>query len=107
MSKCPKCKTEYVEVEVDFEYGDVLLRKVKALKCPQCEEELFTPEQYQVIRKRIRSVAQPLKLKRKISTAGKKPIVYLPEDVVKAIDAKVGDEVDIYVEGKKIVIEKD
>jgi antitoxin component of MazEF toxin-antitoxin module len=41
-----------------------------------------------------------LRLKRKISTAGKKPIVYLPEDVVKAIDARVGNEVDVYVEGK-------
>ena len=106
MSKCPKCKTEYVEVEIDFEYGDIILRNVKALKCPQCEEELFTPEQYRVIRERIRSVAQPLKLKRKISTAGKKPIVYLPEDVVKAINAKVGDAIDIYVEGNKIIIEK-
>ena len=106
MSKCPKCDAEYVEVEVDFEYGDVVLRKVKALKCPGCEEELFTPEQYRVIRQRIRSVAQPLKLRRKISTAGKKPIVYLPEDVVKAISAKVGDEINIYAEGNKVIIEK-
>jgi len=106
MSKCPKCAREYVEVETDFEYGDVILRNVKALRCPECEEELFTPEQYRVIRERIRSVAQPLRLKRKISTAGKKPIVYLPEDVVKAINAKVGDEIDIYVEGNKIIIEK-
>jgi antitoxin component of MazEF toxin-antitoxin module len=30
----------------------------------------------------------------------------LPEDVVKAINAKIGDEIDIYVEGKKIIIEK-
>jgi len=51
-------------------------------------------------------VNKNLRLRRKISTAGKKPIVYLPEDVVKAIDAKIGDEVDVYVEGKKIVIEK-
>ena len=106
MSKCPKCDTEYVEVKVDFEYGDIILRNVKALKCPKCEEELFTPEQYGAIRSRIRSVVQPLRLKRKISTAGKKPIVYLPEDVVKAINAKIGDEVDVYVEGKKIIIEK-
>lgn len=105
MSRCPKCDTEYVEVEVDFEYGDIILRNVKALRCPKCGEELFTPEQYDAIRSRIRSVAQPLRLKRK-STAGKKPIVYLPEDVVKAINAKIGDEVDVYVEGKKIIIEK-
>lgn len=106
MPKCPKCAMEYVEVEVDFEYGAVILRNVKALRCPTCKEELFTPEQYGAIRERIRSVIQPLRLKRKISTAGKKPIVYLPEDVVKAISAKIGDEVDIYVEGNKIIIEK-
>jgi len=105
-SKCPKCDTEYVEVSIDFEYGDVVLRNVKAFRCPTCKEELFTPEQYGVIRERIHSVAQPLRLKRKISTAGKKPILYLPEDVVKAINAKIGDEVDVYVEGKKIIIEK-
>jgi YgiT-type zinc finger domain-containing protein len=106
MPKCPKCAKEYVEVEVDFEYGEVILRNVKALRCPTCKEELFTPEQYGAIRERLRSVIQPLRLKRKISTAGKKPIVYLPEDVVKAISAKIGDEVDVYVEGNKIIIEK-
>ncbi len=105
-SKCPKCDATYVEVETDFESGGVLLRNVKALRCPKCGEELFTMEQYRAIWDRIHSLAPPLRLKRKISTAGKKPIVYLPEDVVKAIDAQVGDSVDVYVEGKKIVIEK-
>jgi YgiT-type zinc finger domain-containing protein len=106
MSSCPKCNTKYEEVEVDFEYGDIILRNVKALRCPKCKEELFTPEQYRAIRERMRSVVQPLKLKRKISTAGKKPIVYLPEDVVKAINAKIGDSIEISVEGNKIIIEK-
>lgn len=101
MSSCPKCNIKYEEVEVDFEYGDIILHKVKALRCPKCRDALFTPQQYGVIRERLRSVVQPLKLKRKISTAGKKPIVYLPEDVVKAINAKIGDKIEIYVEGKK------
>ncbi len=91
---------------MDYEYQGMILRNVKALRCPDCKEELFTLEQYEAIRNRLRNVIQPLKLKRKISTAGKKPIVYLPDDVVKAINAKVGDEIDIYVEGKKIIIEK-
>lgn len=38
--------------------------------------------------------------------AGKRPAVYLPEDVIRAVDAKIGDEVEIYVEGNKIIIEK-
>ena len=106
MSKCPKCSNEYEEVTVDYEYGGIVIRNVKALRCPGCKEELFTPEQYDAIRDRVRYVLQPLKLRRKISTAGKKPIIYLPEDVVKAINAKVGDAIDISVEGKKIIIEK-
>jgi hypothetical protein len=106
MSICQKCNKKCEEVTVDYEYQGVILRNVKALRCPDCKEELFTLEQYDAIRNRLRSVILPLKLKRKISTAGKKPIIYLPEDVVKAIDAKVGDEIDIYVEGKKIIIEK-
>jgi YgiT-type zinc finger domain-containing protein len=105
---CPKCKTKYVETTTNFEYGDIILKNVKALKCPECKEELYTPEQYSEIRARIKSITQtqPLKLKRKISTAGNKPIVYLPEDIVHAADLKKGDEIEIYVEGKKIVIEK-
>jgi NAD-dependent SIR2 family protein deacetylase len=55
--RCSKCGVDCVEVEVDFEYGDVILRKVKALRCPICKEEVFTPEQYGVIRARVRSVA--------------------------------------------------
>jgi hypothetical protein len=82
-----------------------LFANVKALRCPDCKEELFTLEQYDAIHDRLLNVIQPLKLKRKISTAGKKPIIYLPEDVVKAINAKIGDEIDIYVQGK-IIIEK-
>lgn len=106
MAKCPSCGVEYVEVETDFEYGDIILRNVKATKCPRCGRELFTGEQYRAIKERLQSVLQPLRLKRKISKAGKRPVLYLPEDVVKAIDAKVGDEVDIYVEGNKIIIER-
>jgi len=101
MSICPKCNKECEEVTIDYEYQGVLIRNVKALRCPNCKEEVFNLEQYDTIRERLRNIIQPLKLKRKISTAGKKPIIYLPEDVVKAIDAKIGDEIAIYTEGKK------
>jgi antitoxin component of MazEF toxin-antitoxin module len=44
-------------------------------------------------------------LTRNIKT-GKRPALYLPEDIIKATGLKVGDEVDIYLEGnRKIVIE--
>ena len=53
---CPKCCVEYKEVEVDFEYGNVVFPKIKILKCPACEEELFTPAQYEAIRERIEKI---------------------------------------------------
>lgn len=106
MSICQKCNKKCEEVTIDYEYHGIVLRNVKVLRCPDCKEELFTLEQYDAIHNRLRNVIQPLRLKRKISTAGKKPIVYLPDDVVNAINAKIGDEIYIYVEGKKIIIEK-
>ena len=50
---CPSCCVEYVEVEFDLEVDGVILHNVKALRCPECEEELFTPEQHEAIKKKI------------------------------------------------------
>ncbi|MGE5533046.1 MAG: YgiT-type zinc finger protein [Bacillota bacterium] len=48
---CPSCCIEFVEVEFDFELDGIVLHNVKALRCPSCQEEVFTPEQIQAIRK--------------------------------------------------------
>ncbi len=50
---CPNCCVEYVEVQFDFEVEGVVLHDVRALRCPKCEEEVFSPQQQEVIRKRI------------------------------------------------------
>jgi hypothetical protein len=50
---CPVCCVEYVEVTIDLEVDGEILNNVKALKCPACEEELFTPQQIEAIRKQI------------------------------------------------------
>lgn len=50
---CPTCCVEYDEIEFDFEFNGVILHNVKALKCPLCHKELFTPEQYETILKRL------------------------------------------------------
>jgi len=54
MSKCPKCSMECEEVMVNYEYGGIVLRNVKALRCPSCKEELFTLEQYNAVHDRLR-----------------------------------------------------
>jgi hypothetical protein len=50
---CTTCCVEYFEVEFDFEVEGIIFHKVKALRCPICEEEVFSPEQHEAIRKRI------------------------------------------------------
>ena len=105
MERCVNDDAELREVEIDYEYKGVIVRGVKAMRCPVCGEETITLEEYGKLKKRIEAVVQPLKLRRKISVAGKMAAVYLPEDVMKAAGARIGDEVEIYTEGKRIVIE--
>ena len=56
---CPACCVEYVEVEFDLEVEGVVLHSVKALRCPSCEEEQFTPEMVEIIKKRISASSPP------------------------------------------------
>jgi len=49
---CPLCCIEFVEVKFDLEFDGVILHNVKALRCPTCHEEVFTPEQVEAIKKR-------------------------------------------------------
>jgi YgiT-type zinc finger domain-containing protein len=58
---CPVCCVEYVEVEVDFEYDGTILKNVKMLRCPSCEEELFSPEQQEAITAQITRAANSSK----------------------------------------------
>ena len=103
--KCYKDEAELEPAVIDYEYRGVIVRGVKALRCPVCGEEIIPSEEVARIMSTIREAAQPLRLKRNISVAGRRPVVYLPEDVVKAVKVKVGDEVYIYTEGNRIIIE--
>jgi cytochrome c-type biogenesis protein CcmH/NrfF len=50
---------EFIEVEVDFEVDGAVLRNVKVLRCPICQEEQFTPEQQKAIAERLRNKTEP------------------------------------------------
>jgi len=102
---CHEHGVEFEEVETTFEARGVVLHGVKGLMCPIGGEKVFTMEQLKEIDRRVSEEIRLLRLRRKISSAGRRPTVFLPEDVVRATGVKVGDEIDIYLEGKKIVIE--
>lgn len=106
MVKCPRDKVEYVTARTDYEYQGMLFRNVEIERCPKCSEEVFTPAQYEKLRLRVQAMQPTLRLTRRITLAGRRPALYLPEDIVKTGGFKVGDEVDVYLQGKrKIVIE--
>jgi YgiT-type zinc finger domain-containing protein len=103
--KCYKDEGEMVPVVIDYEHHGIVVKGVKALKCPVCGEEVIDAEEYGKIKRRIESMIKPLRLRRKISSAGNRPAVYLPDDVVNAVKVEIGDDVEIYVEGNRIIIE--
>ena len=104
--KCPEHGVDYKTVKTTYEQHGVILKDVKALKCPVDGEELFTMAQAEAIRQRIAYFGPRLKLKRKITRAAGKPSIYLPPEIVKQADLKIGQEVAVYLaDRKKIVIE--
>jgi hypothetical protein len=104
--KCPEHNVEYETAKTTYEQFGIILKDVKCLRCPVDGEELFTLEQAEAIRKRIATFSPRLKLIRKITRAAGKPSIYLPPEIVKEADLKIGQEVAVYLADKKrIVIE--
>ena len=104
--KCPEHNVEYEIVKTTYEQYGIILKDVMALRCPADGEELFTLEQAEGIHKRIARLSPRLKLTRKITRAAGKPSIYLPPEIVKEADLKIGQEVEVYLADKKrIVIE--
>ena len=50
---CPVCCVEFIEIEVDFEIDGAVLRNIKVLRCPICQEEHFTPDLLETIEGRF------------------------------------------------------
>ena len=104
--KCPEHHVNYKLVKTSYEQYGVILKDVKALRCTIDGEELFTVEQAEAIRQRIASISPRLKLRRKITRAAGKPSIYLPPEIVRQANLKIGQEVAIYLADKhKIIIE--
>jgi hypothetical protein len=104
--KCPKCGGLYKLAKCDYEQYGIIVRNIPCFRCSKCGDEVFSPEQVKLIREKIEQFSPQIKMTRKISKAGKRPAIYLPERIAEALGLGSGDEVTIYLEGKKrIVIE--
>jgi len=59
------------------------------------EQYVVTLGQVEAVRKRITAPSPRLKLVRKITRAAGKPSIYLPPEIVKEADLKIGQEVEV------------
>lgn len=64
---CPFCCVEYEEVVFSLAIDGAVLRDVKALRCPLCEEELFSPEQAEAVLRELSNNFFDFQLKAKSS----------------------------------------
>jgi len=110
-NRCVICeKGRVVEGTTNFEYRGVIVPNVPCFRCDNCGNIEFAPETMEYIRKKVNELAPRVILKRKISTAAKKPIVYLPEELMNAARLEIGKDVALYVESstekkRRLVIE--
>jgi hypothetical protein len=93
--KCPEHNVEYETVKTIYKQYGVMLKDAKAMRCAVGGEELFTLERAEAIPKRIAALSPRLKLIRKITRAPGKPSIYLPPEIVKEADLKIGQEVAV------------
>ncbi len=108
--RCPVCKKgNYVESAIDYDYRGIVIPNAPCYKCSFCGDAVFSPQHYEKIREKLKTVYSPLVLKRKISKAGNRPVVYLPEDLIDDLGLSIGADIYMYLEkiGKKkrLVIE--
>lgn len=104
--KCPEHGVDYETVKTSYEQFGVILKDLKALRCLVDGEELFSLEYVEAIRQRIALLSPRVKLTRKITRAAGKPSIYLPPEIVKEADLRIGQEVAVYLaDKKKIIIE--
>lgn len=87
-------------VNLDYEARGVIVKDAEGLRCPRCGLEAFTSPQARTLERIIYSLVPPVRLTRKISSAaGKKPVVYLPSELLEAVGARIGDKVKLCVTG--------
>ena len=93
-------------VQVTYPGGPLL---VEGYRCPLCGEELFTGEQVELSQRRAEKLGLfgPRRVsRRKLRQVGSSLSVTLDRGILRELmpDAKAGDEVEVGLEGDKIVI---
>lgn len=97
---CYKCRSPMDLVLSPFEAKGVIVKDAEGYHCSRCGLDAYSSDQVDAISRIVYALAPPIRLTRKISSAaGKKPVIYLPSEILHAAGARVGDRVDLTVGG--------
>ena len=95
--KCNEKMREAVLEEYEHEEG-IPLKEVSAYVCPNCHDFLFSEEQLELIEKRTRAIKVHLfTLRRRLTISGRSLSLNIPEDVVKHLKLKKGQDISLRV----------
>jgi len=111
MTKCPKCgkKIKATSIDYDIEEEKITVHDVPALSCESFRHITMNTEQaehFYKILERLRGVPRGFSLHRTLSSNGKSLILRIPKDIANALDLTHKDEVEIWIDGKRVIVEK-
>ena len=111
MTKCPKCKKNMKKTKIDYDIDEekITVHDVPALKCTSCDHISMSTEQaehfYNILEK-LQGSQKTLSLHRTLSSDGKSLILRIPKDIAHALNLSSKDEVEIWVDGQRVIVEK-
>lgn len=110
-TKCPKCDGKMDDARIDYDLSEekITFHDVPALQCKKCGHitmDAKQAERFFKLLERLRGPPKVMTLHRTLSTDGKSLILRIPKDVANALDLSSKDEVEIWVDGERVIVEK-
>ena len=111
MKKCPKCGNKMKKTIIDYDIDDekITIHDVPAEKCSGCGHITMSTEQaehFYNILERLHGPNKAFSLHRTLSSDGKSLILRIPKDIATALNLSSKDEVEIWVDGQRVILEK-
>lgn len=105
MTETCACGAQAREITTDLELfdGDVVIRNVKALYCPECKEEVFTSEQAAEAGEKYRRLLpgfEAFSVQKRVSQLGNSLSVPLPKELADFMHISKGSEMRISVKNR-------
>jgi YgiT-type zinc finger domain-containing protein len=112
MVRCIKCGKKMKRDSIDYELNPekITIHDVPVYKCSNCGHvtmNINQAENFYEILERVRGSAKPaLILRRSLSHDSKSMVLRIPKDVERMLGMNTGDKVNIWVDGKRMIVEK-